>query len=425
MQGTTSNIAVIGLGHLGLPLAVLLARAGHDISGVDHDSAHIARLRKGEIAWHEPGLTDMLHEAAGNFHFTTSSATPADVSIIAVPTPEDAGGGYDPAYVLQAAAALGDALARHQRPHVVIILSTVMPGALEGPVKKILQNHSGRALGPQLGLCYCPAFGAIGGLLHDYQQPDFLLIGESAAAAGDIAAGIFSSIHRNRPSLLRRALLEAELAKIALNNFLITKISFANMIGNLCATLSADADQVLSVLGHDSRISPKFLRAAMPYGGPCFTRDAAALEALGQASGVSMPFAAASIFVNNIHQSRLIQSIKSATPPGGRVAILGMAFRHGTNVTIASPAISIVQSLQSSGYDVTAWDPLLQEAPLLPLAASLAACVQGADTILIANNDPLCAQIPVFKRKCGAPVVVFDYWRVLADGSGFDIRKLG
>jgi UDPglucose 6-dehydrogenase len=427
------GISVIGLGHLGLPLAGLLAAAGHTIWGLDTDQDHIAKLRGGVVGWHEPGLTALYRSQAANLHVTTDATEAmrgSDVSIIAVPTLEDANGAYDATRVLDAAAAIGTAVHHHDRPHVVVLLSTVMPGTSEGAVSGLLQRLSGRPIGPQLGLCYSPAFGAIGSLLQDYRQPDFLLIGESDSASGTVVANIFGAMHKQPVPVLRRSLLDAELAKIALNNFVITKISFANMIGTLCDRMAgADATQVLSVLGHDRRIGPRFLRAAMPYGGPCFARDVGAMEALARRHGVAVPLATASALVNTNHQAALAASIRGATPAGGTIAILGLAFRHATDVTAASPGLAIAEQMGREGYTVNAWDPLAR--PSIghgaQLADSLIAAIRGADTVLIANDDPLCGDLPYIRRHDGKPVVVFDYWhRVPSERrQDFDIRWFG
>ena len=241
-------ISVIGLGHLGLPLASLLAAAGHSVIGSDNDAEHIAALGRGEIGWHEPGLTALYHSVRSNLRLTVDSAeatAASDVSIIMVPTPTAADSSYDAKHVLDAIAKIGRGLRGHDRPHVVLLAGTVMPGTCEGPAAALLQKTSGRALGPKLGLCYSPVFGALGNIIHDYSHPDFLLLGASDSAASEMAAKLLSSIHRNHPPVLHRTLIDAELAKVALNTFVITKISFANMIGELCRSIpGADADQV-------------------------------------------------------------------------------------------------------------------------------------------------------------------------------------
>jgi UDPglucose 6-dehydrogenase len=420
------RISVFGLGHLGLPLAALFADAGHVVLGVDLDPAHVAALRLGNVGWHEAGLTALCRSVAANMHFTVDAAEAAasDVSVIAVPSPADASGGYDPAYVLAAAKEIGRALRGHNRPHVVAVLSTVMPGTCAGPVRAALEESSGRQVGNGLGICYCPAFGAIGSLLHDYRNPDFLLIGESGASAGAVVAELLTGIVQNQPAMLHHSLLNAELAKIMLNNYIITKISFANMVGALCSSIeNADAAQVLDVLGHDRRIAPKYLRAAMPYGGPCFARDTGALEALATRLGLAVPLPTAAARMNTAQQEALTAQLAAATPACGVIAIVGLAFRAKTDVLTASPAVAIASQLAEAGFEIRSWDPLARpDLPGIIRAPSLAACVAGADTVLIANDDPLCAALPDVTRRDGTKLVVFDPWRTLSADSPFEIR---
>jgi UDPglucose 6-dehydrogenase len=347
-----------------------------------------------------------------------------------VPTPTAADGSYDAKHVLDAIAKIGRGLRGHDRLHVVLLAGTVMPGTCEGPAAALLQKTSGRALGPKLGLCYSPVFGALGNIIHDYSHPDFLLLGASDSAASEMAAKLLSSIHRNHPPVLHRTLIDAELAKVALNTFVITKISFANMIGELCRSIpGADADQVLSVLGKDRRIGPHFLRAAMPYGGPCFSRDVGALVATGAHYGIDVPIANAAASTNHSLQDAIVASLKSSTSVGGTIAIIGLAFRNNTDVTVGSPAIEIAERLARDGYQIRAWDPLARPTVGfgVHVAGSMTECLSGADVALIANDNPRCAEIPPdIRRPDGQPLIVLDYWRMLdiAGKQGqLDIRR--
>lgn len=426
------DISVIGLGHLGLPLAAILAAGGHSVWGVDRDSALLDRLADRDALWSEPGLTSLLRSQT-RLRLTTDleeACFASEVAIVAVQTPSAADGAYDAANIRDVVAKVGATRRWNKRPIVVTVLSTVMPGTCDGELAQSLLEASGRSTGPGLGLCYCPAFGAIGSLLHDYRQPDFLLVGESDPQSGAIVEAAFGSIHVAPVPVLRRTLINAEFAKIALNNFVMTKISFANMIGGICSRANgADARQVLSVLGLDSRIGSKYLTAAMPYGGPCFMRDGEAMDALARRYSVAAPLAEATRAINIGLKDALVEAIKKATPPSGRIAILGLAFRSGTDVTIGSQGLDIAELLGRIGYCVSAWDPLAKPSDLqdVRIAPSLAAAVSGADTILIANDDPQCAELPKTTGRNGKRPVVFDYWRRTPDHAMdfYDVRRAG
>ena len=170
---------------------------------------------------------------------------------------------------------------------------------------------------------------------------------------------LYGSIAANHPSVLRMSLVEAEIAKISLNNFIMTKLSFANMLANLCARFpGADVARVTGVLGLDKRIGRQYFRAAMPYGGPCFGRDGPALTALARRLGTRVPLTEATEAVNAGLAADIVTMLQAAALPGARIAILGLAFRHDTDVAALSPTIGIANALHASGRRVRAWDPL-------------------------------------------------------------------
>jgi UDPglucose 6-dehydrogenase len=418
------DVAVVGLGHLGLPLAAVFAAAGHRVFGADCDRGRVHRINQDDVAWYEPGLGALLRNTALSLQLTDDASAAvevSDISVVVVPTPSAQDGSYDDRHVLEAVEAIGAALRRHDHRHTVVVVSTVMPGAVGGPIARRLQETAGRRLGQKLGLCYCPNFGALGNLLDAYRRPNFVLIGESDSDAGDAAAALYGSIVEGNVPVIRTSLVDAELAKIALNNFIITKISFANMLAGLCAcTPGPDVNRVTSVLERDKRIGHGCLRAAMPFGGPCFGRDIEALVALGQRQGAVAPLAGAALEINTRHNAALINMLELAAPCGATVAILGLAFRQDTDVVVASPSIAIANALQASGRNVQAWDPLANEAarpflhPSVRVAANAAGCLANASVVLVANADPAFAELdPALWGVAGKRPIVFDWWRIL------------
>ena len=418
------NVAVIGLGKLGLPLAVTIAAAGHRVVGIDTDGQCIADIARRDTPWIEPGLAQMLEQVRSSFStIEGGSGTSArcEVSIVVVSTPTASDGSYDDRHVLAAIEAIGAELLQHDRSHLVIVASTVMPGTMGNRIAQRLEETSGRRLGSALGLCYSPIFAALGALLKGYREPDFVLIGESDANAGELSAGLFKSIVTNDAPILRMPLIDAELAKIAINNFIIAKMSFANMLAHVCQALpGADVDRVTAAMGCDRRIGMTYLRAAMPYGGPCFGRDVGAFAALGRKLGTPIPLSEAAGAVNERHFAHLLAMIEDVAPVGSVVAILGLAFRPATAVIHASHSISIARALAASGRRVRAWDPLAgvpaRETlePTIEVACSPAECIAHADVVVVTNPDPAFAAIPPEKwAAAGKRPVVFDCWRIL------------
>jgi UDPglucose 6-dehydrogenase len=177
---------------------------------------------------------------------------------------------------------IGKALARKNSYHLVVLSSTVMPGATE-KIRQMLEQTSGKRCGEEFGFCYNPEFIALGSVIRDMLNPDMLLIGESDERAGQILAGIYGNVCKSKPVVARMNFVNAELTKLSVNTYVTTKISYANMLAEICEKLpGADADVVTSALGLDSRIGRKYLKGALGYGGPCFPRDNVAFAALAR-----------------------------------------------------------------------------------------------------------------------------------------------
>src|SRR5262249_2828965 len=152
--------------------------------------------------------------------------------------------------------------------------STVMPGSTGGEIQAELERASGRKIGPDLGLAYNPEFIALGTVVRDMLRPDFILIGESDKQTGDLLEAIYERSCDNDPAIRRMSFVNAELTKISVNTYVTTKISYANMLAEMCDRLpGADVDVVSAAVGSDSRIGSKYIKGAIGYGGPCFPRD--------------------------------------------------------------------------------------------------------------------------------------------------------
>ena len=253
-------VSVVGLGKLGAPIAACIAARGVEVVGVDGDAAKVAQLNRGVAPVHETGLPELLAQSGGRLRATTSVAeaiAATDTTFVIVPTPSDESGGFALEHVRRAIEEIGAALREKDSYHLVAVTSTVLPGALEAVVLPLLEAASGKRCGPGFGLCYSPEFVALGSVIRDFLEPDFLLIGESDPAAGDALERVYRAVCRTTPPVARIGFANAELAKLAVNNYVTTKISFANMLASLCERIpGADVDAVTSALGLDKRIGP-------------------------------------------------------------------------------------------------------------------------------------------------------------------------
>jgi UDPglucose 6-dehydrogenase len=418
------KLCVVGLGKLGSPLAALLASKGHDVTGIDTDSGMVAAINEGRAPVAEPGLQELIAAARPRLQATQSwdeAVAASDASFLVVPTPSEGDGGFSNKYLLDAVSRIGEVLRRSDGYHVVVVTSTVMPGSMDGPIRAALEAASGRTVGKTVGLCYNPEFIALGTVISDMQRPDLILLGESDTQAGDIIECISRSITENSPPVQRMALVNAEIAKLALNAYVTMKISFANFIAELSEKLpGGDCGPVLTALGKDARIGGKYLKGAMGYGGPCFPRDSAAIASLASRLGVDADLALATDTVNRRQAARLAALVRAQLTDNGAVAILGLAYKPQTPVVEQSQGLMLAADL-AGGARVTVHDPLaLENAQLLlgddvRYAATLEEAVSAAAVIVIATPDPSFRALPAILEKRGDAVVIFDCWGLLAE----------
>jgi len=284
------RLSVIGLGKLGAPMAAVFGAKGFEVIGLDLNPAFVAAINDGRAPVQEPLLQDYLDRARGHLRATMDyheATTSSDISFIIVPTPSGPDQMFTNRFVVDAVERIGPALRAKSSYHVVVVTSTVMPGSTDGEIRTALERASGRIVGQDVGLCYSPEFIALGSVVRDLLFPDLILIGESDKRAGDMLEAVYGTLVESKPEVHRMSLVNAELCKISVNTFVTTKISYANMIGEMCDHLpGADAEVVTRAVGADSRIGRKYLKPAVGYGGPCFPRDNKAFIALGRKLGV-------------------------------------------------------------------------------------------------------------------------------------------
>jgi UDPglucose 6-dehydrogenase len=417
------RVTVIGLGRLGAPLAAFLADAGHEVVGVDRNPDVVAMLDDRRAAAFEPELDALLESVGDRFAATTDLAAAvaaSDMTFVVVSTPSEANGGFSLKYLLPAIEAVGEALRASQRDHVVVVTSTVMPGSVDGPIRAALEAASGRAVGQGLGLCYSPQFIALGSVIRDLRRPAFILVGETEPWGGDRLAAFYRGIH-DAPSLARMAAVNAEIAKLAVNSFVTTKISLANTLVDICDRMpGADVDAISKAVGLDPRIGGKGLKGALGYGGPCFPRDNKAFVRLAETLGARADLAAATDAVNDNQVARLQELVLRHLPPGGHVAVLGLTYKPDTAVVEASQGVMLAAALAGQGASVAVHDPMGMDAARAVLgdavayAESAAACVAGADVVVLATPWPEYAALdPVVLWDAQAEPLVIDCWRVL------------
>jgi len=389
------KITVMGLGKLGACLVGSLAEGGHQVRGFDVSAAAVKSLNSQQSLVYEPGLAELLEKNAGRFAAFGDAGTAlsgSEAVYIIVPTPSKPEGDFANDYVTQALEAIGEDLRQNPRQMTVVVSSTVMPGSCEAEFLPLLEARSGLTVGKEIGLAYSPEFIALGSVLKDMSQPDLILIGESDPRTGDIVSEIALSMVANSPEVRRMSLSSAEITKIAINTFVTTKISYANMLSELCDEIpGSDIDDVTTAVGSDRRVGKLYLKAALGYGGPCFPRDNAALAFSAESRGLKADIARATDSVNRRQVERIVSLALQSSQPGDQIGVVGLAYKPNTPVIDESQGLEIARSLSKKDRAVVGFDPLVAEnAPERSanfVVAQSPLELDGATVVIVANPE--------------------------------------
>ena len=348
------KITVAGTGYVGLVTGVCLAAHGHDVTCTDVVEEKIALLNAGTSPIYEDGLDALLRENRGRLTFTTDSSAAyrdAEVIIIGVGTPEKKDGSANLSYLF---AVVDEIAARAGRDCVVIVKSTVPIGTNDRVEARLRERVAGRV---KIDVVSNPEFLAQGTAVRDTMRPSRIVIGAESAAAAEKIRAMYAGFEAPVLVMNRRS---AEMVKYASNDFLALKISYINEIANVCEIVGADIDSVTAGMGFDARIGDKFLRAGIGYGGSCFPKDTKALHWLANFHDCELKTVKAAIEVNDSQKLKLLKKSRRfhESLEGLRVAVLGLAFKPGTDDLRDGPALANVPLLLDDGARVAAWDPV-------------------------------------------------------------------
>lgn len=418
------NVSVIGLGKLGCSMLAGMASRGLNVIGVDVNHHTVEAVNAGRAPVQETGLGEMLaahRERIRATASTTEAVQNSDISFVIVPTPSDERGAFTLQYARYAFKALGEALKRKTGYHVIVLTSTVLPGATRHGLLPILEAESGKRCGPDFGLCYNPEFIALGSVIRDFLNPDFYLLGQFDERSGDLLEEVHHRVSQNNAPVKRMSIENAELAKISVNSFVTMKISFANMLAEFCEKLpGGDVDVVSDALGMDKRIGRKYLTGGFGFGGPCFPRDNVALDFMGKTLGVDSRLLRTNDDYNRNLSKRYVEKLSSKLPRGANVAVLGLAYKPLSHIIEESPGIYLCKALSEAGYRVIGHDHLA--APYAEQALKMNALVtdsledalRDAEVVLVTTTDQaykaLSADMLLGSR---GTVIVVDFWRCL------------
>jgi UDPglucose 6-dehydrogenase len=430
------DISVIGLGKLGLPTAACFALKGNKVFGWDNNQGFLEELWKGNCPIQEPGLKELIEEAGENLIFARnieSAVARSDITLIIVPTPSLPEGGFDNSYVMSVLESMGSILRTKVENgifHVVDVVSTVMPGSCQKEFIPFLEEATGGKCGDDLGLIYNPEFIALGSVIKDFMNPDFVLVGESDRKSGDMMAELYMSLFRpgpyrpnvKYPSIRRMSLINAEIAKLSLNYYVTMKISYANFLAvKVCTRFpGADVDVITDAIGCDSRIGHKYLKGGLGFGGPCFPRDVRAMSQIVHKEPYYSMFSQHEI--NGTVAAWIEQKVLDKEPRAQKVAILGMAYKPGTHVIEESQSVELARTFEEHGYEVHWYDRCVPSSaipgPSFPDQDSLPLVIKDADVVILALPEKYRWQ--VIDDLVADDAMIIDCWRMAKD---FDWKR--
>lgn len=399
------KLAVIGCGYVGLVSGSCLAEAGHDVIATDNDSARIATLQAGKIPIYEPNLDKVLESVVreGRLRFTSDSAAAvreSDVIFICVGTPPKETGEAD----LSAIDNVARMIARESTTPKLVIEKSTVPAQTGEQLKRALSVYASNP-GAKFRVASNPEFLREGTAVDDFFHPDRIVIGVEDKESEDQLRELYRPILEGRfrcpvhqpncppaatPDFVVTTIASAELIKHASNSFLGLKISYANVLADLCERLGGNVDEVTRAVGLDPRIGGQFLKAGLGFGGFCLPKDIQAFVNLSERAGVDFGLLKEAEKVNKQRVDRLLEKIKRAlwVMKGKQIGVLGIAFKPNTDDIRLSPAVEVIRRLLAEGVEVRATDPEAMERaravfPNLKYSADPYEVARGADALLV------------------------------------------
>ena len=393
------RVTIFGSGYVGLVTGACLADAGNHVVCVDVDADKIARLNRGEVPIHEPGLEALIRRnaEAGRIEFTTDAARGVEhglFQLIAVGTPPGEDGSADLRYVLAVARTIGTHLGRYA---IVITKSTVPVGTADKVREELERTLTGRGVKVEFDVVSNPEFLKEGAAIGDFMKPDRVVIGSDNPRTTELMRALYEPFTRQHDRLIVMDIRSSELTKYAANAMLATKISFMNELANLAERVGADIEHVRIGIGSDPRIGYEFIYPGIGYGGSCFPKDVKALVRSAAVSGYEADVLRAVDAVNDRQKQSLFKKIDAyykGALRGKVIALWGLSFKPNTDDMREAPSRVLMEALWNAGAKVRAYDPVARHeaARLYGERKDLVLCeradeaIEGADALAIVTE---------------------------------------
>ena len=356
------NIAVVGLGFVGLSISSVLASKNYNVVGIDIDNQKCSDIRNGVLPLFEPGLENTLRAGlkkkltvSNNFSLIKN----CDMIFVTVGTPQKSNGAIELSMIKEAITSIGRIIAKSKNNPIILIKSTVTPGTMQNVILPILEKRSGKKAGRGFGLISNPEFLQESNAIKDTKFPHVIVLGGYQTRFMKKTKNFFSKLHPNVPIIITNH-QTAEMIKYANNSFLATKISFINQLSNICQNIpGANIDDIAKTIGLDPRIGALFLNAGPGYGGSCLPKDMKALINFADKIGIN-PTLLNAVEKTNQKQIQNIVSLMEKTLgilTSKRITVLGTAFKPNTDDVRDSIAIELIKKLLKKKARITIYDP--------------------------------------------------------------------
>jgi|688.fasta_scaffold40554_7 UDPglucose 6-dehydrogenase len=352
---------VVGLGKLGLPLAVVIADSGFRTVCLDRNETHVLEIQNGLFHSPEPELDELLDKNHEKLKFGSNFAIANDCNIyfLIVPTPSMTNGKFDNSFLESSITSLLLNWRDLTGEKTIVIVSTVMPGTCNNvlvPKIRKWEIENGNKL--RINLLYSPEFIALGTVIHNLRYPDMTLVGCEANNETEVFLTIMNKVVKHESEVQILNLMEAEIVKLLVNCFVTMKISFANFIGEISTTSPAINKYVIAqALGMDTRIGNKYLRPGLGFAGPCFPRDNTALIAFASEYGIDANLAKSTEEINSRQPSEVLKQVCNTYPNAKLIGIVGVAYKPYTSVIDESQTLKIANLVRKAGLSVKLYDP--------------------------------------------------------------------
>jgi GDP-mannose 6-dehydrogenase len=414
------KISVFGLGYVGSVTAACLADRGFFVIGVDINQDKVDWINRQKSPVLEKGLEQCIERSVKNGRLVATTdvceaVAKSDVSLVCVGTPSKPNGDLDLQFVNRVAEQIGNALKAKAAYHTVVFRSTMLPGTTMDKMRPILEKHSGKLVGNELGLCFNPEFLREGSAIADFQQPPFTIVGVENAVDAEVVKQLYGGIDAE---LIVVGVKIAETIKYICNCYHALKVTFANEVGRYCRALQIDSHEVMEIFCKDTKqnLSSCYLTPGFAFGGSCLPKDLRAI--LYQAKTLDVPMEVLNAVLPS-NRAQIDLGVQLVGEAGNKkVGLLGLSFKAGTDDLRESPLVALAEMLHGRGYEVRIFDEHVSLSRLvganrsyieqqLPHVGAMfldsrEAVVKHGDTIVIGNKTHSCkdllARIPPEKR---------------------------